>query len=136
MSTRNSIEIRLVHWAIWEVSFMKNQQGWPKDSALSKFCEEGFIPNENSNRTSSLPYRSHDAEVVRAKLNILQRENPEQARALFWYYLTQRSIRNLAKEQKISKTKYYTLLKQAKKRMEEMLDDDEAKNKSHKRLQS
>ena len=87
MACNIELENHIWLWAAWEIGFNENQHGWPKESPLYKLLIEGFIGNDNSARSSSIPWNYPIAEDVNKWFNILKIENREQAEALYAYYV-------------------------------------------------
>lgn len=115
------LEMRLQHWAAWELSFEKKEQGWPKESPLYRFQLEGFAANENKARSSSIPYHHPEAEEVSRLFNILKLESFEKAEAIYLYYVTKLNVKKYAFEKKIVPRTFYKRLSAAKRWFEERI---------------
>ncbi len=108
------VETRLQHWAIWEVGFSQNKHGWPRETPLYRFQREGFVANENTAKSSSLPWDYPEAEEVNKLFNQLKKEDIEKAIALYVYYVTQIRVKQYAKKAKIDPSTFYKRLRAAK----------------------
>lgn len=115
---RYDVEDRLNHWATWIYLFKKNLVGYPKESSIAKFATEGFVPNDNKARTSSLPYDYPEAEEVNALYNRLKLESREKAKAIYVYYIMRVNVRKYAEKKKICRSTFYKQLRAARQWME------------------
>lgn len=114
---------RLHHWAAWEYLFRINMQGWAKESAIARFMREGFLGNNNINRTSSEPYHNPKAEEVNRIFNLLKKENVIQAEVFYLYYVFNVSAVQYINERKVCRQTFYKRLGAARKFILERLGE-------------
>ncbi len=122
MAINYQLERRLMHWAAWTIY---NFSGWPEESPMYKFMQEGFLGNKNNIRKSSIPFKPNDiAEKVHAIILRLNKKSHEQAEAIYVYYVTGDNIREFSKEKNINYSTFYRRLREAKRWIGERLKCD------------
>lgn len=121
MRFNDELEARLQHWALWVYSFISGEQGYPKESFLSKCIKQGFQPSKKISRSSSIPFYNQKAEEVNTIFNQLKSISPELADAVFYYYLSKEKVCVLADKRSIAKNTFYKRVREAKKFIGERL---------------
>lgn len=114
MALNLELEKRLQHWAAWIVTFLNGEQGYPRESSIARFFEEGFSPYQNTAKSSSIPYYNPKAETVNTCFNRLKSEYPDRADALYHYYISRKKLSQLASERKIASRTWRSRVRDAK----------------------
>ncbi len=124
MSKFIEVEKRLNIWAAWFIAIQTGEIGWPEKSTLALFMEQGFIPNDKTSRSSSIPYHSPKAEEINVLINLMRKEKPKCAYAIIHFYLTRSRVIDLARECDVKKNTFYEWLRKGKIFIQERLKND------------
>lgn len=114
MALNLELEGRLQHWAAWIITFLNGEQGYPRQSSIARFYDEGFNSYQNTAKSSSIPYYNPKAEEVDACFNRLKFEYPQKADALYYYYISRKKPSELAAERKIASRTWRSRVHEAK----------------------
>ncbi len=122
------LERRLANWARWEISYIQNRVGYPKQSSIVMFSEGMGIRDE----FKSIPLIGNDqAQETGLWIKRMGWHHPDYQYAIQAYYLTTKKIREIADDLLISSRTFKQRLHDAKLWLSgRMSAEDEYKPKS------